>query len=166
MSKLKIFIKYFPPIVIATGSLLILILLIAIFSNVAMIVKLEFTLSIKCDVDIINCLNTCDNRKICNLNITLMEPLFVNHTNNIYLVNIPSKTNSGIHQCYFNNKSTNMQPVLDNWLNIYPLLNMIKILIKNIIIIFIIITIFGIIPIMFIKCIKKMNPINIIRNML
>jgi len=160
--RLKFFIKYFPYIVVTIGSLIIGMLLIAIFVNMITIVNFKFASSTNCYVDVLNCLSTCDNRKICNLNITLMEPIYMNHTNNIYLVNVPNRIVSGKTICYMRN---NVNPVLDNWLDIYPLLNAIKILGTNIIVVMMILVIFGIIPLVIMRCIKKMNPINAIRNM-
>lgn len=162
MSELKKIIKYIPIIVLIVGGSLIALLVIALLNSIVSIIQVKFTASTNCDVHIIECLNTCNSRKICNLNITLMEPLYRNYTNDIYLLNVPYRAKNGLTICYF---YENSGLALDSWLYISPILNNMKTFGSAIATISIVVAIFGILPIVFIKCLNRMNPINIVRGL-
>lgn len=157
MNKFLKIMRYIPIIIVIVGGLLIFLLTVLLLNSIISVVRIKFTNSMKCNVHIIECLDTCNNRKICSVDVTLTEPNHGSNTNNIHLLNIPRDTKDGQTVCYFYGDNN---LALDSWQHVNPILNRMKALGSAIATISIIVAVFGILPIIFVKCLNRMNLIN------
>lgn len=160
---LKFIWKHFTKIVLGIGGTLLIVFGIVLVGLIISLVKSSTLQSTNCTIKILECLTTCDDRKICNINFVLREPIYINETYTEHLVNVPKNIKDGNTSCYFLSEQDiiNKNPVLDNWLNIYELLISIKTIASMLGVIIILVFIFAILPYLVKYFMKKaINPMN------